>query len=173
MPITVPTITQGIDWSELRGKLKDCIKVVAPTAVVYKSWPLKYDIPETIRLLQSEAYDNLVHAWMISINRAEPYLDKVGGSNLKWKLNIRVWGFVGYQQDHDDTTQDVMESECRAISQVLYMNRKNLGLSDAEALKELGLITWEDIDVHAFGDGNDVHVAQGDLEVVLSEVFNA
>ena len=171
MALLLPTVQQGLEWKELRVAFKDCIKAVAPTAVVYSSWPLKYDIKKTIRLLKSDAYGGLAHAWIISINKADPYTKKAGGYNLYWDLNVRIWGFVGYKQTHDDDTQDVIEKEVRAISQIIFLNRKRLGLSDQEALSEMETVVWDDIDVHAFGDENDVHVAQGNLKLTLSETF--
>ena len=174
MAIVIPTLTQSLDWKDLRTSIKDCIKLVAPTAVVYSSWPLKYNIGQTVKLLQSDAYGGLVHAWMISIVSANPRQEKIGGGdvskNLLWDLDVRIWGFVGYQETHTDNTQDVAEDEVRAITQILYMNQKNLGFGGS--LKSIGLVEWGDIDTQAFGDGNDVIVAQGILSVTTSETLN-
>jgi hypothetical protein len=109
---------------------------------------------------------------MISINNAEPFDTKVGGYNLQWDLNVRIWGFVGYEAIHDGSVQNVIEKESRLISQVIYLNQKHLSLDDTSALKQVGQVAWDDIDVNAFGSGQDVHVAQGNLKVTLSEGFN-
>lgn len=170
--IVTPTVSQELEWKDLRVALKNCIKEVVDKAVIYSSWPLKYDIGQTIKLLTSKADGGKVHAWMISINRAEPDDVKAGGYNLEWELNVRIWGFLGYEKTYEDTTQDTIEKEVRAITQVLYANRKHLGLNDTSALKNVELITWEDIDVQAFGSGDDVHVAQGNLKITLQEFYS-
>jgi hypothetical protein len=170
--IIIPSITQGLAWQDLRKGLRACILSVAPNARVYSSWPLKYDIGQTVSLLRSENDSNKIHAWIIGINRAEPFDEKAGGYNLQWELNVRIWGFVGYDAIHDDSVQHTLEAECRLITQVIYINQKHLGLESTDALKRGNyMVTWEDIDVNAFGDGNDVYVAQGNLVVTLSETF--
>ena len=170
--IVVPTVTQGLVFSDLRKAIRDCIKLVAPDAVVYSSWPLKFDIGKTVNLLRSQADGNKVHAWIIDVNRAEVDDKKAGGYQLEWILNVRIWGFVGYEATHDDSVQSTIEDEVRAITQVLHVNRKHLGLDDTSALKEVGLVVWDNIEVNAFGSGEDVHVAQGNLEIRLSENFS-
>lgn len=169
--LLIPQEVQALDWKDLRQALKRCIMAVAPNAVVYSSWPLKYDIGETVRLLRSQADGNKVHAWMISINEAEPFDVKAGGYNLQWDLNVRIWGFVGYEAIHDDSIQSTIELESRRISQIIYLNQKHLGLEDTGALKNVGQVVWDDIDVNAFSGGEDVHVAQGNLSITLSESF--
>lgn len=168
--INPSVIQQGINWDDLRKALRRCILEVSPNARVYSSWPLKYDIKQTINLLQSEAEGNKIHCWMISINKAEPLAEKAGGYFLKWELNVRIWGFAGYKFDHDDTTQDLIEREARKISQIIYLNQVHLGMDLAQGL-EVGMLVFEDIDVHAFGSGADVHVAQGNLRITTNETF--
>lgn len=170
--LLVPQVTQGLKWQDLRIAIKGCIEAVAPKANVFSDWPLKYDIGMTKKLLISTKDSNKVHAWLISINSAEPYDEKAGGYNLHWDLNVRIWGFVGYTGEHDETVQNTIEEESRAISQIIYLNQKHLGLTDTSALKKVGYLIWDDIDVHAFGSGDDIHVAQGNLSVTLSEGFS-
>lgn len=171
-PIVVPNMSQGVAWQALRKGLRECVLAVAPSARVYSSWPLKYDIGETVGLLRSENDSDKIHSWIIGVNRAEPFADKAGGYNLQWDLNIRIWGFVGYEAIHDDSVQHTLELECQKITQVIYLNQKHLGMDDTSAIKGGNfMVTWEDIDVAAFGSGNDVYVAQGNLSIILSENF--
>lgn len=164
--ITVPTVTQDIEWKDLREGLKNCIKAaVSEDVLVYASWPLKYDIGETINLISSK--DGKVHAWMISINEADPQDRKAGGYSLEWDLNVRIWGFLGYDSTYSGDTQDTLEKELRKITFITYANAKHFGMANTQGLETDGLISWEDIDVHAFGSGDDVHVAQGSLKVKL------
>lgn len=170
-PLIIPITTQTVEWSTLRLALKNCIEAVAPNARVYSSWPLKYDIGETISLLKSDAENGRVHAWMISISEAEPIDRKAGGRNLEWILNVRIWGFLGYQMTHDDATQTELENEAKKVAQIIYLNDKHLGMDDTQGLKKVDMLVFDDIDVHAFGSGSDVHVAQGNLTITISETF--
>lgn len=163
-------IQQTIDWDTLRKALRTCILLVAPNARVYSSWPLKYDIKQTINLLQSQSDNNKVHCWMISISETDPEAPKAGGYYLEWEINVRIWGFVGYGFTHDDATQSIIEDEVKKITQVLYLNQKHLGMDISEGL-EVGLLKFNDIDVHAFGSGADVHVAQGNMKITIREQF--
>ena len=170
--IILPVEVQGLEWSDLRKGIKDCIKSVTPLARIYSSWPLKYDVGQTKNLLMSKADGGKVHAWIISINKAIPYNKKAGGYALSWDLNVRIWGFLGYAQTHNAETQDTIEKEVKAITQVLFLNQKHLALEDASALHEVGMVEWEEIDVEAFGSGDDVHVAKGNLDVTIMENFS-
>lgn len=169
--LVLPVATQQLSWPDLRKGLQECIKLATTNARVYSSWPLKYDIGKTVSLLTSKADGNRVHAWIISIARAVPYNNKAGGNNLEWDLTIRIWGFLGYAYGtHDDDTQSELEEEARRVSQTIFVNRAHLGLESTSALKEVGYLKFEDIDVHGFGE-SDVHVAQGELNITLSEFF--
>lgn len=170
--IVVPTQDQGIDWQDIRVGIKNCIKAVVSNAIVYSSWPLKYDIGKTINLLKSDNDSGKVHAWIVGINKAIPYYDKSGGKGIEWELDVRVWGFLGYAQVYTDSTQHTIESEIRAITKVVMANAKHLGMNNTQGLVTDGLIDWNDIDVHAFGSGADVHVAQGLLKVKIREHFS-
>jgi hypothetical protein len=173
MPIITPTVENEVTWKDLREGIRDCIKEAAPTAVVYSTWPLKYDIGDTINLLTSNADNGKVHAWIIGVNSVNSFEDKVGGYQLKFDLNIRIWGFVGYDQVYSGTTQDVIEEEVIKITRILYANRTNLKLTNLANSGEIGVVDWQDIDVHGFGgDGHDVHVAQGNLNVVIREQYS-
>lgn len=169
-PIILPDNSTVVDWGDVRKGLKACIQAVAPTARVYSRWPLKYDIGQTINLLASSKDNKRVHAWIIGISRAEPYSDKIGGYALQWELNVRIWGFVGYVDGADDnSTQDILEEEARKVAQVIFLNQKHLAMNSTAGLKDVGYLIFEDIDVHGFGSGDDVHVAQGNLTIRLGE----
>lgn len=173
MPLITPTATEEVTWKSLREGIRDCIKLAAPNAVVYSSWPLKYNIGDTVNLLQSSADNGKVHAWIVGINKANTFEDKVGGHQIKFDLNVRIWGFLGYDQVYSGTTQDIIEEELVKVTRIIYANRDALKLSNLANSGEIGIIDWEDIDVHGFGgDGHDVHVAQGNLNVVLREQYS-
>lgn len=166
--IVTPTVSQGLEWKDLRIGIKNCIKQVINDAVVYSSWPLKYDIGQTVRLLTHKD-SGKVHAWMISINRAEAKDRAMGKGGIIWDLNVRIWGMLGYDSTYSGDTQDTIEKEVRAITQVLVANYNHFGLAETSAFKTTGYVDWTDIDVHGFGDNSDVHVAQGNLKIQLNE----
>ena len=168
--IILPTYPSPVPkWGEIRRGVKRCIKAGAPTARVYSRWPLKYDIGQTIKLLKSTS-DERIHSWMISVASATPSQYKIGGHVVEWNITLRIWGFMGYAFGTDDAnTQDVIENEAKYIGDILFLNRSHLGLENSEGLSEVGFLVFEDIDVHGFGEGVDVHVAQGSLTFRLSE----
>lgn len=170
--IIVPVGNAEMDWPRLRQGIKLCIQAGAPNAIVYSRWPLKFSVGDTVELLKSNRDNDRVHAWIVGVETASPADRKAGGNALEWDLKLRIWGFVGYEYGQDDdTTQDIIENEARLITSILYLNRKNLGMDDIRGLKDVGLLSFTDIDVHGFGSGDDVHVAQGTLSITLSENF--
>jgi hypothetical protein len=183
--IIIPQFVENrqVTWPDLRRGIKTCIKAVAPKARVYSHWPMKYNIGQTIRLLRSkhdldESNEKRIHAWMVSVASADPEAegteDRIGGYNFEWLLRIRVWGFLGYAagvDDDDGSTHDNLENEARLISTTLWLNRLHLSLDRLSSTFDVGKLKFEDIDVHGFGDGVDCHVAQGFVEVKISEEF--
>lgn len=173
MPTEVisPSPRNEISWLAVREGIQRCIKSVAPTAVVYSRWPLKFDIGRTAELLKSDADNGNIHAWIIGVNQATPFMDRVGGEMIQWKLNIRVWGFIGYEYGIDnDNPQNVLEDECRKIAQCLWLNRATLTLDDPLCLKDVGYLVFDDIDTHGFGQ-DDIIVARGEIEITLKELL--
>lgn len=171
VPIPAQTITRTLP--DLRRGLAELIQTAVPEAHVYSRWPLKYSIGDTVELLRSNRDNGRVHAWIMAVNRIEPDTErKAGGNYIEWDLSVRIWGFVGYEFGvDDDTTQDIIENEARLISSVIYLNRLHLGLDDPKGLKNVGLLTFDDIDVHGMESSGDVHVAQGTLAITLSETY--
>lgn len=170
MPVIIPTVQQELDWKALREGIKSCIKEVVGDAVVYSSWPLRYSVGDTVRLLTSKA-EGKVHAWIIGINRAQVYADKVGGHQLEWELNVRIWGFFGYDSTYTADVQNAAEEEIKAVTRVIYANAKTFNMESTQALATDGIIDWDDIDVQAFGSGDDVLVAQGSLTIKARENY--
>lgn len=170
-PNPTPSLSNEMDWLVLRQGLKRCIEaVVSSNARVYERWPLKFELGQTAELLKSKDGTN-IHSWIIGINRAMPYIDRVGGSLILWDLTVRIWGFMGYEYGIDsDNPQNTMETECRKLTQVIYLNREHLSLDNTQCLKEVGLLEFPDIDAQGFGH-DDIIVAQGELRIKLKEVL--
>ncbi len=171
-PVTIPAPQEELDWRLLREGIARCIKAVAPTARVYDRWPLKFNIGKTAELLRSDTDAGKIHAWIIGINKAEPYNDRSGGENLLlWDLDVRIWGFMGYEYGIDSANpQNDLENECRKIAQVIQLNKIHLTMDISQCLKEVGYVQFEDIDTQGFGQ-DDIIVAQGMLEVKLKETL--
>ena len=169
-PIVLPTPQKEQDWLLLRQGLARLIVAVAPTARVYERWPLKFEPGKTAELLKPVGSD-VIHSWIIGINRAIPKEEKIGGSVIQWDLNIRIWGFIGYEYGADsDNPQNTIELEAKRITQVIYLNREHLTLDNTQALKEVGLLEFPDIDAQGFGR-DDIIVAQGELNIEVEEVL--
>jgi hypothetical protein len=184
--IIVPSFepTREVSWPDLRRGIARVVKAVTPKARVYPHWPMKYNIGQTINLLRSK-YDidpatneKRIHSWMVSVATADPEgegtEELIGGYNFEWLLKLRVWGFIGYMAGADDdggTTHDLLENEARLVSTALWLNRNHLGLDRLSSTFEVGKLKFEDIDVHGFGTGVDCHVAQGFMEIRISEEF--
>jgi hypothetical protein len=173
--IVIPTVEQEVDWEDLRKGIKDCITAALTVsnvvkARIYSSWPLKYDVGQTVDLLESETDDNKVHAWIIGINRTVPRDGgKSSGHYLEWPLQIRVWGFLGFDGPE---SQNTIEDEVRKITRVIYANSKTFGQSTIQGIKSSGIVSWEEIDTYAFSAGNDVLVAKGSLEITIREHYS-
>jgi hypothetical protein len=170
-PITPPTPQQEQDWLLLRQGIARLIESVAPTAKVYERWPLKFDVNKTAELLKSPADGNRIHSWIIGIHKALPRIEKVGGTAIEWDLTIRVWGLIGYQFGTDsDNPQNTIELEAKRIAQVVYLNQAHLTLDNTQALGEVGMVEFNDIDAAGFGR-DDIIVAKGELEIEIKEVL--
>jgi hypothetical protein len=168
-PVGVPQVEQ--DWLLLRQGLKRLIEEVAPTAKVYERWPLKFDAGATAELLKSPADNGRIHSWIIGIHRAIPSEPTIGGSALTWDLTVRVWGLIGYEYGIDsDNPQNTIELEAKRVTQIIYLNREHLTLDYTQALHEVGLLEFRDIDAHGFGR-DDIIAAQGELRIKIKEVL--
>ncbi len=180
--IKVPTVVDGIEWDSIRQGIKSCIEAALTEgegeeavlkARVYSSWPLKFDVGQTVELLTSETDNDKVHAWIVGINRAMPADGgKSGGHYLEWPLTLRVWGFLGYDSVYTADTQSIMEKELRAVTRVIYANSKTFGQDDVFDIKSSGIVQWEEIDTFAFGSNDDVIVAKGSLELTVREHYS-
>lgn len=170
-PITEVIPQKEMDWLPLRQGLARLIKHVATTAIVYERWPLKFEIGKTAELLKSTADGGKIHAWIIGINSAIPYNDRNGGNLILWDLTVRVWGFIGYDYGLDSANaQNTIETECRKLTQLIMVNKDHLTLDNTQCLKEVGFLSFPDIDAKGFGR-DDIIVAQGELPIKLIESF--
>lgn len=158
------------EFVELRKGIAACIKAVVPSdAVVYDNWALKYDLNETIELLSN---DNIIHAWLVSVKAIDVERRRVGGALLSMPLTVRIWGFIGYSYSPNGDRQSMLEKECKDIIRVIELNQDHLGMDLDQfnpCIEQVGILTFPDIDVHAWGSASDVMVAQGTLLVDWAE----
>lgn len=164
MPIVAPT-PRKIKWSNLRKGMKEIIMAAAPNARVHSRWALKYDITSTIDYLLSVNDPENIHAWMLSVETVQPSNPKAGGGEIQYDLNIRIWGFKGFVFGTDaSNSQDAFEDEVDDVVAYFHANRLfAFGLSEADgrnALKDVNFLPQFEIEVAAFGEGYDVHVAK-------------
>lgn len=172
-PVILPNPQEEQDWLLVRQGLSRIIEAVAPTARVYERWPLKFDTGQTAELLKSSADNGRIHAWIIGISSAIPYIDRVGGGSslVIWDLTFRIWGFIGYEYGIDsDNPQNTIETECRKLVQAMHLNRDHLTLDWTQCLKDVGELEFPDIDAQGFGR-DDIIVAQGEMKIKLKEVL--
>jgi hypothetical protein len=175
MPKAVTPVSPQLeqDWLLIRQGLARLVSYVTPYAKVYDRWPLKFELGATAELLKSTSVQDggRIHAWIIGVQSAIPNTDRVGGTAIFWDLTIRVWGFIGYQYGVDsDNPQNTLETECRKLSQIVFMNRDHLTLDNTQALKEVGFLEFPEIEAHGFGR-DDIIVAQGEVMIKLKEVL--
>lgn len=167
MAVIVPP-PRKISWSRIRLAVAEIIRAAAPSARVWSRWALKYDMEQTVALIQNQ--DDIIHSWMISVYRVEPNEVKAGGDEYEYILRVRIWGFLEQQMGDDLTnSQNDFEDEVDDVIAYLRANRKNrFGIAESEGgryIKDLsGLPVFEPIEVHGFGSGVDVHVAQGTMD---------
>lgn len=157
-----------IAWPRIRLALKDIVQAAAPSARVWSRWALKYDLEQTVGLLTAQS--DQIHSWMLSVDRVTTDAPKAGGGEFEYNLRIRIWGFLEQVMGDDETnSQNDFENEVDDVIAYLQANRLNrLGISESEGggyIRDVGFPTFEPIEVHGFGDGIDVHVAQGSLDI--------
>jgi len=153
--------------------MKEILMVAAPTARVHSRWALKYDILSTIDYLLSTDDPAKIHAWMMSVESAPVSNSKAGGGEIEYQLNIRLWGFKGFAYGTDTSnSQDAFEDEVDDI--VAYFNANRLyafGLTEEQGrkyLRDINYLPQFTIEVAAFGEGYDVHVAKATMTLRIA-----
>ncbi len=167
MPIVAPP-SRKIKWGDIRKGMKQILMVAAPNARVHSRWALKYDLQSTIDYILAENDPTKIHAWMVSVESAPVANVKVGGGELEYELNIRIWGFKSFVFGTDaSNSQDSFEDEVDDV--VAYFNANRLyafGLTEEQGrkyLRDAPTLPQFELEVAAFGQGYDVHVAKGTI----------
>jgi hypothetical protein len=170
MPLIAPA-PRKIKWSNIRRGIKEILMAAAPNARVHSRWALKYDIQSTLEYLLAVNDPEVIHAWMVSVDTIEasnPNVGGQGGAEIQYLLQIRIWGFKGFRFGTDaSNSQDEFENEVDDV--VAYFNANRLyafGLTEAEGrkyLRDINFLPQFEIEVAAFGEGYDVHVAKATM----------
>lgn len=182
MPIVVPE-PPSFTVEAARRALKLLIAEAAPKARVYQSWVLKsqaYLGGDVADLYGIEDDAQKVHAWMVGVETFdfvrgagnEP--PAIGGLEIDWLYDLAVWGFFDYKLGTTEAdSQDLVDREVQKVAATIFAN-KWLGLEDGPVpgLREVQPLWFPSIDVHPFGDGRDVHVAQGKMRIRIQQTFS-
>lgn len=169
MPILSPASRQ-ISWSVIRKGIADCIKAAAPTARVHPRWAMRWDLQSTIAMIKEQS-SGKIHSWMVSVKKPTAEIVKVGGTEYQYTLNIRIWGLMQYDYGTDSSnSQDAFEDEVDDVIATLKANADAncLGITNSTqraAVREVIIPSEFDMDVVGFGEGYDIHVAQGFMDV--------
>jgi hypothetical protein len=131
---------------------------------------MRFDLDSTISMLLNSSEE--IHSWMVTVEEVNPDVQKTGGTEYETVLNIKIWGFLSYDYGNDDTnSQDTFEDEVDDVIATLKAQGKApymFGISSndgVEAIKDLVLPDSFKLDVMGFGEGYDIHVAQGIIQV--------
>jgi hypothetical protein len=172
MPLVAPT-PRKISWSHLRRGIKQILMAAAPNARVHARWALKYDITSTIDYILSTNDTDVIHAWMVSVETVQASNPKIGGGELEYDLTIRIWGFKSFDFGTDEeNSQDAFEDEVDDV--IAYFNANRLfafGLTEEEGrqyLRDINFLPQFEIEVAAFGEGYDVHVAKASMTLRIA-----
>ena len=159
----------------LRDGIAKCIiEVVDSDCIVHNNWAMKYSLEETMELISK---DDVIHSWMVSIDEIVPEEKsiggRVGGGLINVPLDVRIWGFIGYEYGSDGSSRTaILEQECLEIIKILYLNEETLGMTDFSCLQDSELLQFDSLTTRSFGSGNDVIIAEGSLKVDWSEIIS-
>lgn len=163
-PIDIP-VQDEVSIADFRDAIAKCIDALDTGAIVHNNWEFKYNWQETVDYLTPTG-SNVVHAWLVSVSEINEESVLEGGDVLYLPLTVKIWGLIGYEYGtSNESRQATLEKECLQIIKVLYMNRLHFGMDNAENFDKVGTLTFDEIDVKAWGTGNDILVAQGQMEV--------
>jgi hypothetical protein len=164
--------TRRISWGTVRRGIKDTIEAAASSdATVHSRWAMRYSIEDTVAMIQANDDSENIHSWMLSVLNPNPDVQKTGGGEFEYTLEIRVWGLLGYDYGDDTTnSQDTFEDEVDDVIATLKANAgaNAFGISEndgRDAIKEIIIPSEFQMDVMGFGEGLDVHLAQGIIQV--------
>lgn len=149
---------------QIRRRLRELIKAIAPTAVVAHRWLEGPDAKQWLDLLRSRD-ENRIHAWSM-LNT----FDDVSAQSGTWapervagELGYRIWGFLAYSGGSDgENSQDRFAAECEAVKRAILRDR-SLGLPDLVSDVKSFNVDFEICDM----GGHIVHVAKGELVVLV------
>lgn len=177
MPITVVApLSRKIKWSDIRKGIKAILMAAAPNARVHNRWALKYDIESTLDYIRATDNSDNIHAWMVTISGAPASQVKVGGgggAEIEYDLSIKIYGFKSFIFGTDaSNSEDSFDDEVDDV--VAYFNANRLaafGLTEEQGrkyLRDVNLLPQFEMEVAAFGEGYDVHVAKATMNVRIA-----
>jgi hypothetical protein len=177
VPLVVPAPLE-FEISDARRALKTMLEAIAPHATVHHSWQFRVDtagrVTNIAALLgkKQTADEKVVHCWMIGVEGddyvrdAQNNLPIVGADQIEYLYNLAVWGFFDFALGTSTSdSQDIVDRETELAKAIVVLNLKDLGLDNPVGLREVKPLYFPTIDVHPFGDGRDVHVAQGAMQI--------
>lgn len=159
------------------------LEAVSANATVHKSWQFKVDsagrVTNISALLGKKTTTSaeVVHCWMIGVEGDDFVRDGngnlpvIGGGEADRIYNLAIWGFFDFALGTAERdSQDIVDDETEAAESIVLANAW-LGLDNPEGLREVRPLSFPTIDVHPFGDGHDVHVAQGAMQIRIQRNF--
>jgi hypothetical protein len=167
---------------QARRAVAALVKAAAPNARVYAEWVLKsqaYLGGDVADLLGDKDKPDAgkVHCWMVGVESFDfvrgpgDQPPVIGGKEIDWLYDLAVWGFFDYAIGTSEaTSQDLVDAEVQKVAATLFVN-EFLALGPTQGLREVGPLSFPSIDVHPFGEGHDVHVAQGKMRIRIQQTF--
>jgi hypothetical protein len=149
---------------QIRRRVRELIKEIAPTAVVAHRWLEGPDAKQWIDLLRSRA-ENRIHAWCMlnTFDDASAPSGTWAPQRIGGELGYRIWGFLAYAGGSDgENSQDRFAEECQAVKRAILADR-SLGLP--ELVSDVKSFNF-DFEICDMG-GQVVHVAKGELVVLV------
>jgi hypothetical protein len=183
-PVIPPYQPSGrLTLAAIRNNLAVIAQVAATRASnpanVYPEWVLRTDLGKTVALLTVEA-TNRIHAWMVGSQKIETMTNQEGnfpfiglGNAVGDRLvTFDMWGFWDYRIGDTATnlepSLETAEKECEDIADLLKANGNNMFFDPKPVeIRHVRPLQINNIDVHAFSEGNDVVVAQCSIGVVI------
>lgn len=150
--------------------------------IVRAGWHLRLKIGETLTQLKNGPLQTPrkpegsgdIRGWMFNFERMmqpEPRDDTIGTHAMTVTLQVTAWGVHGYdRRTGADSAQARLEAECRALMWGVKQNTKLglVGLAD-QNLSAVTPLNFPAVDLHGFSDGTEAFIAQGAMQLVVTE----
>lgn len=185
MPPVIPPYqpTDRLKLSDIRNNLAVIAQAAAiragNPANVYPEWVLRTDLGKTVALLVNDTTKK-IHAWMVGSQKIETLTNEQGnfqfiglGNAVGDRLvTFDMWGFwdyvIGDLATNLEPSLETAEKECEDIADLLKANGNNMFFDPKPPeIRHVRPFQVNNIDVHAFSEGNDVVVAQCSIGVVI------